>query len=131
MSLLLKPEIESFRDHTESVDERVEWQAIIKGNPKPEVIWLKDGTQLQKNEHYDMEEDKRNCKYKLIIDKLSLEDEGTYTVVAKNYLGEANAAATLTPHSKYIKFSAIYQKWPFPSNFSIKRDIDHNKYILN
>lgn len=96
----MKPEIESFRDHTASVDERVEWQAVIKGNPKPDITWMKDGTQLQKNEQYDMEEDKRNCKYKLIVKKLSLEDKGTYTVVAKNYLGEVSAQATLTPHSK-------------------------------
>lgn len=100
LSLLLKPEIDSFRDHTESVDERVEWQAIIKGNPKPDIKWMKDGMELQKDERYDMEEDKRNCKYKLIIKKLSLEDKGAYTVVAKNYLGEASAQATLTPHSK-------------------------------
>ncbi|XP_024880175.1 obscurin isoform X3 [Temnothorax curvispinosus] len=100
LSLLLQPEIDSFRDHTESVDERVEWQAIIKGNPKPDIKWIKNGTELQKNEHYDMEEDKRNCKYKLIIKKLSLEDEGVYTVVAKNYLGEASAQATLTPHTE-------------------------------
>lgn len=100
MSLLLKPEIDSFRDHTESVDERVEWQAIIKGNPKPDIKWMKDDTELQKDELYDMEADKRNCKYKLIIKKLTLEDKGTYTVVAKNYLGEASAQATLTVHSK-------------------------------
>ncbi|XP_071572462.1 protein Obscurin isoform X5 [Temnothorax nylanderi] len=100
LSLLLQPEIDSFRDHTESVDERVEWQAIIKGNPKPDIKWIKNGTELQKDEHYDMEEDKRNCKYKLIIEKLSLEDEGVYTVVAKNYLGEASAQATLTPHTE-------------------------------
>ncbi|KAL6444321.1 hypothetical protein ACFW04_001898 [Cataglyphis niger] len=104
LSLLLKPEIESFRDHTASVDERVEWQAVIKGNPKPDITWMKDGTQLQKNEQYDMEEDKRNCKYKLIVKKLSLEDKGTYTVVAKNYLGEVSAQATLTPHTEAPTF---------------------------
>ncbi|XP_012537087.1 obscurin isoform X3 [Monomorium pharaonis] len=100
LNLLLKPEIDSFRDHSESVDERVEWQAIIKGNPKPEIKWMKDGTELQKDERYDMEEDKRNCKYKLIIKKLNLEDKGIYTVVAKNYLGEASAQAALTPHTE-------------------------------
>lgn len=100
MSLLLKPEIDSFRDHTESVDERVEWQAVIKGNPKPDIKWMKDDIELQKDERYDIEEDKRNCKYKLIIKKLSLEDKGIYTVMAKNYLGETSAQATLTPHSK-------------------------------
>ncbi|XP_011062355.1 PREDICTED: muscle M-line assembly protein unc-89 isoform X5 [Acromyrmex echinatior] len=100
LSLLLKPEIDSFRDHTESVDERVEWQAVIKGNPKPDIKWMKDGTELQKDERYDMEEDKRNCKYKLIIKKLSLEDKGIYTVTAKNYLGETSAQATLTPHTE-------------------------------
>ncbi|XP_026827528.1 obscurin isoform X4 [Ooceraea biroi] len=104
LSLLLKPEIDSFRDHTESVDERVEWQAIIKGNPKPDIIWKKNGKELQKDERYDMEEDKRKCKYKLIIKKLSLEDEGTYTVVAKNYLGEASAQAVLTPHTEIPTF---------------------------
>ncbi|XP_018396346.1 PREDICTED: muscle M-line assembly protein unc-89-like isoform X2 [Cyphomyrmex costatus] len=100
LSLLLKPEIDSFRDHTESVDERVEWQAVIKGNPKPDIKWMKNDIELQKDERYDMEEDKRNCKYKLIIKKLSLEDKGIYTVVAKNYLGEASAQATLTPHTE-------------------------------
>ncbi|XP_070156195.1 obscurin isoform X7 [Polyergus mexicanus] len=104
LSLLLKPEIESFRDHTASVNERVEWQAIIKGNPKPEITWMKNDTQLQKSEQYDMEEDKRNCKYKLIVKKLSLEDKGTYTVVAKNYLGEVSAQATLTPHTEAPTF---------------------------
>ncbi|XP_018359776.1 PREDICTED: muscle M-line assembly protein unc-89 isoform X3 [Trachymyrmex cornetzi] len=100
LSLLLKPEIDSFRDHSESVDERVEWQAVIKGNPKPDIKWMKDGIELQKDERYDMEEDKRNCKYKLIIKKLSLEDKGIYTVTAKNYLGETSAQATLTPHTE-------------------------------
>jgi len=103
LSLLLKPEIETFRDHTASVDERVEWQAIIKGNPKPDIIWKKDDKELQKDEQYDMQEDKRNCKYKLIIKKLSLEDKGTYTIIAKNYLGEASAQAVLTPHSKWYQ----------------------------
>lgn len=100
MNFLLKPEIENFKDHSESVDERIEWQAIIKGNPKPEIIWLHDNKVLHKDKYYDMEEDERNCKYKLIINKLSLEDKGTYTIVAKNYLGEASAQATLTPLSK-------------------------------
>lgn len=101
----MKPEIDSFKDHSESIDERVEWQAIVRGNPKPAITWMKDGTELQKGERYDMEEDKRNCKYKLIIKRLSLEDGGTYTLMAKNYLGEASAQATLTPHSKCIRFS--------------------------
>lgn len=101
----MKPQVDSFKDHSESVDERVEWQAIVKGNPKPTIMWMKDGKELQKDERYDMEEDKRNCKYKLIIKKLSLEDGGAYTIVAKNYLGEASAQANLTPHSKFIKFS--------------------------
>ncbi|XP_011878155.1 PREDICTED: muscle M-line assembly protein unc-89 isoform X5 [Vollenhovia emeryi] len=100
LSLLLKPEIDNFRDHSESVDERVEWQAIIKGNPKPDIKWMKDGRELQKDERYDMEEDKRNCKYKLVIKKLSLEDGGVYTVAATNYLGEASAQATLTAHTE-------------------------------
>ncbi|XP_025153244.1 obscurin isoform X6 [Harpegnathos saltator] len=104
LSLLLKPEVDSFKDHSESVDERVEWQAIVKGNPKPTITWTKDGIELQKGERHDMEEDKRNCKYKLIIKKLSLEDGGSYTIVAKNYLGEASAQATLTPHTEAPTF---------------------------
>ncbi|XP_014485518.1 PREDICTED: muscle M-line assembly protein unc-89-like isoform X3 [Dinoponera quadriceps] len=104
LSLLLKPEIDTFRDHSESVDERVEWQAIVRGNPKPAITWMKDGTELQKDDRYDMEEDKRNCKYKLVIKKLSLEDGGAYTITAKNYLGEASAQATLTPHTERPTF---------------------------
>lgn len=95
---------------TTNVGESLSWQAIIKGNPKPDITWSKDGKVLEKGERYDFEEDKRNNKFTLVIKEVEIDDKGTYQVMAKNYLGEDSAHAILTPYSKFssgIFFSMI------------------------
>lgn len=88
------------KDVTTNVGESLTWQAIIKGNPKPDITWSKGDVVLEKGERYDFEEDKRNNKFTLVIKEVELDDKGTYQVMAKNYLGEASAQAILTPYSK-------------------------------
>lgn len=84
---------------TTNVGESLEWEAIIKGNPKPDITWTKNGEVLEKGDRYTFEEDKRNNKFKLIVNSVQVEDKGVYKLIAKNYLGESTAEATLTPHS--------------------------------
>ncbi|KAK2576391.1 hypothetical protein KPH14_005736 [Odynerus spinipes] len=98
LSLLLEPLIEEFKDVIAPVDEPVVWEATIKGNPKPAITWMKDEQELEKGDEFDMEEDRRNNKYKLIFKNLNLEHGGKYTIIAKNYLGEVSAQALLTAH---------------------------------
>lgn len=100
MSLLLQPNIEEFKDLTAPVDEPAVWEATIKGNPKPEITWLKSNEELTMGDEFDTEEDRRNNKYKLLIKNVNVEHGGTYTVFAKNYLGESSAQALLTAHRK-------------------------------
>ncbi|XP_050589406.1 obscurin-like isoform X4 [Bombus affinis] len=100
LHLLLHPEIEELKDVVASVGDSFTWEAIVKGNPKPDITWTKDGTVLEKGDKYDFEEDRRNNKFKLIIKDVEVEDKGTYHLTAKNYLGEATGQATLTPHTE-------------------------------
>ncbi|XP_017890129.1 obscurin isoform X5 [Ceratina calcarata] len=101
LNLLLRPEISELKDVVSNVGESLTWEAIIKGNPRPDVTWTKDdGTVLQQGDRFEFEEDKRENKVRLIIKSVEVDDKGTYRVDAKNYLGEANAQATLTTHTE-------------------------------
>ncbi|XP_031365474.1 obscurin isoform X3 [Apis dorsata] len=112
LNLLLCPEIQELNDVTTNVGEPLAWQAIIKGNPKPDITWSKDGKVLEKGEKYEFEEDKRNSKFTLVIKEVEMDDKGTYQVAAKNYLGEASAQAILTPYSETPIFSENLPKRP-------------------
>nr|XP_012153983.1 PREDICTED: muscle M-line assembly protein unc-89-like isoform X1 [Megachile rotundata] len=105
LNLLLRPEIEELKDATANVGDSLEWVAIVKGNPKPDVKWVKDGQVLEKGDRFDFVEDKRNNKFTLIIKSVEVEDKGTYELSVKNYLGEASAQATLTPYTETPMFS--------------------------
>nr|XP_031831778.1 obscurin isoform X2 [Nomia melanderi] len=104
LNLLLRPEIEEFKDVVASVGESLSWEAVVKGNPKPDVTWTKDGKVLEKGERFDFEEDKRNNKFRLIIKSVEVEDKGTYNLSVKNYLGQASAQAKLQPHTETPTF---------------------------
>lgn len=117
MNLLLCPEIQELNDVTTNVGEPLAWQAIIKGNPKPDITWSKDGKVLEKGEKYDFEEDKRNSKFTLVIKEVEMDDKGTYQVAAKNYLGEASAQAILTPYSKFLPYDSLLIRY-------------HNLYLI-
>lgn len=96
-----------------SVGDSLTWEVIVKGNPKPDVTWTRDGEVLEKGERFDFEEDKRNNKCRLIIKSVELEDKGTYNLSVKNYLGQASAQATLQPHSKRLMIQISKQKISF------------------
>ncbi|KZC06585.1 Muscle M-line assembly protein unc-89 [Dufourea novaeangliae] len=105
LNLLLRPEIQEFKDMVAPVGDSLQWEVIIVGNPKPDITWLKNGETLEKGDRFDFEEDKRNNKYKLIIKSIEVEDGGVYTLQVKNYLGEVTAQATLKPHTESPTFS--------------------------
>ncbi|CAK9822500.1 Unc-89 [Anthophora retusa] len=110
LNLLLSPEIKELKDVIAPVGDALIWEALVKGNPKPDITWSKDGTVLEKGERFDFEEDKRNRKYRLIIKSVELEDKGTYTLTAKNYLGEHSSQANLTPHTEPPNFLMTLNK---------------------
>ncbi|XP_029048165.2 obscurin-like isoform X4 [Osmia bicornis bicornis] len=105
LNLLLRPEVQELKDVTQSVGDSLEWEAIVKGNPKPDITWTKNGQVLEKGERFDFVEDKRNNRFKLIIKSVEVDDKGIYQITAKNYLGESSAQGTLTPHTETPTFS--------------------------
>lgn len=77
-----------------------QWEVVIKANPKPIIMWEKDGKTLKEDDRIKTVEDGEN-KYKLVIKELSLGDVGTYKITAKNSLGEDSAKAQLKTHGKF------------------------------
>uniref|UniRef100_A0A7N5ZXE7 Roundabout, axon guidance receptor, homolog 1 (Drosophila) n=1 Tax=Anabas testudineus TaxID=64144 RepID=A0A7N5ZXE7_ANATE len=74
------------------VDQSVEFRCEARGDPVPTVRWRKDDGDLPKGRH-EIRED-----HTLKIRRLTSADVGSYTCVAENMVGKAEASATLTVH---------------------------------
>ncbi|XP_055752634.1 roundabout homolog 1-like isoform X5 [Salvelinus fontinalis] len=74
------------------VDQSVEFRCEARGDPVPTVRWRKDDGDLPKG-RYEIRED-----HTLKIRRLTSADVGSYTCVAENMVGRAEASATLTVH---------------------------------
>ncbi|XP_054650907.1 roundabout homolog 1 isoform X10 [Dunckerocampus dactyliophorus] len=74
------------------VDQSVEFRCEARGDPVPTVRWRKDDGDLPKG-RYEIRED-----HTLKIRRLTSADVGSYTCVAENMVGKAEAAASLTVH---------------------------------
>ncbi|XP_042271388.1 roundabout homolog 1 isoform X3 [Thunnus albacares] len=74
------------------VDQSVEFRCEARGDPVPTVRWRKDDGELPKG-RYEIRED-----HTLKIRRLTPADVGSYTCVAENMVGKAEAVATLTVH---------------------------------
>uniref|UniRef100_A0A672FAA7 Roundabout, axon guidance receptor, homolog 1 (Drosophila) n=1 Tax=Salarias fasciatus TaxID=181472 RepID=A0A672FAA7_SALFA len=78
--------------HVVLVDQSVEFRCEARGDPVPTVRWRKDDGELPKG-RYEIRED-----HTLKIRRLVAADVGSYTCVAENMVGKAEASATLTVH---------------------------------
>ncbi|KAM3875097.1 roundabout homolog 1 [Diretmus argenteus] len=74
------------------VDQSVEFRCEARGDPVPTVRWRKDDGDLPKA-RYEIRED-----HTLKIRRLTSADVGSYTCVAENMVGKAEASAALTVH---------------------------------
>uniref|UniRef100_A0A672YFY2 Roundabout, axon guidance receptor, homolog 1 (Drosophila) n=1 Tax=Sphaeramia orbicularis TaxID=375764 RepID=A0A672YFY2_9TELE len=79
------------------VDQSVEFRCEARGDPVPTVRWRKDDGDLPKG-RYEIRED-----HTLKIRRLTSADVGSYTCVAENMVGKAEASATLTVHVENIR----------------------------
>ncbi|KAL1129846.1 hypothetical protein AAG570_012790 [Ranatra chinensis] len=72
----------------------------VKGDPEPQITWLKNGQLLSSSDVIDLKY--RNGTATLKINEVYPEDEGTYTCKASNSLGstETNCKLTVKPMSK-------------------------------
>ncbi|XP_064920541.1 roundabout homolog 1 isoform X8 [Columba livia] len=73
-----------------TVDDSAEFKCEARGDPVPTVRWRKDDGELPKG-RYEIRDD-----HTLKIRKVMAGDMGSYTCVAENMVGKAEASATLT-----------------------------------
>ncbi|XP_009874204.1 PREDICTED: roundabout homolog 1-like, partial [Apaloderma vittatum] len=73
-----------------TVDDSAEFKCEARGDPVPTVRWRKDDGELPKA-RYEIRDD-----HTLKIRKVMAGDMGSYTCVAENMVGKAEASATLT-----------------------------------
>ncbi|XP_024939523.1 obscurin isoform X4 [Cephus cinctus] len=104
LDLLIRPEIEEFKDISAAPQELTQWEVVIKANPKPIIMWEKDGKNLKNDSRFESVEDAKNNKYKLIIKDVRLDDVGTYKITASNTEGATSAQAQLKIHSEAPTF---------------------------
>lgn len=100
LDVLLKPEIENFHDITVEPFTQGVFQVLIKANPKPKVVWTKDGINLCNVDNCDVIADVEKEIYTLLVESCALAEHGTYTISASNTFGETVASAKLNVHSK-------------------------------
>ncbi|XP_046622217.1 obscurin isoform X9 [Neodiprion virginianus] len=104
LDILIRPEIQEFRDLNAAPDELTQWEVVVEANPKPIIMWEKDGKALKTDDRIQTVEDAENNKFKLVIKNLKLDDVGTYKVIAKNSQGQAAAQAQLKTHADAPQF---------------------------
>uniref|UniRef100_A0A665WI47 Roundabout, axon guidance receptor, homolog 1 (Drosophila) n=1 Tax=Echeneis naucrates TaxID=173247 RepID=A0A665WI47_ECHNA len=75
------------------VDQSVEFRCEARGDPVPTVRWRKDDGDLPKGRYDSIRED-----HTLKIRRLTSADVGSYTCMAENLVGKAEASAMLTVH---------------------------------
>lgn len=81
---------------------RTAFDCIVKGEPEPDIYWLRDGAQIPESTEAIMEyEDDDTCT--LVLPAINLHKAGKYTCKAINPHGEATCSAVLTVKSKMKK----------------------------
>ncbi|CAH1393217.1 unnamed protein product [Nezara viridula] len=98
LDVIVKPEINIFKDVVGIPYEDAQFVAKIRSNPRATILWEKDGITLSPNNHYEIDLDPVSEIYKLKIKGILLEDAGMYTVKAVNAVGECSASAKLKIH---------------------------------
>ena len=70
------------------------FECVVHGNPKPNITWYRESFLVEPSDEFVQSYDENNA-CSLHIKEVFPEDEGTYTVVAKNSQGTSISAAEL------------------------------------
>ncbi|KAM4726792.1 LOW QUALITY PROTEIN: roundabout homolog 2-like [Anableps anableps] len=82
------------------VDESVEFRCQVHGDPPPALRWKKEDVDVPRG-RYDIRYDRED--FLLRIKKASVSDQGTFTCIAENRVGKAEASAYLTIRARPVE----------------------------
>lgn len=105
---LLPPEfIQLLQPKTVKDGQRVELTVHFQGRPSPRIRWFHNGQEVLKSPDFDIIIDYNTGTSVLVIVEVYPEDEGEYTCVASNRLGETITTCRLTVVGKQIFLHVI------------------------
>ncbi|KAK7869432.1 hypothetical protein R5R35_008161 [Gryllus longicercus] len=106
LDILLVPEIllDALSDITKIPYEDHEFVVTINSNPKPQVVWTRNGEKLTNSEKIKLTEIAEKELYRLSITNIGLAEDGVYAVTATNSQGESSQQAKLTVHTEVPSF---------------------------
>jgi hypothetical protein len=102
-------------------DKEAKFEVVIKGNPKPNVIWLLNGKELTSRDGVRVEKDVAKDKYSLVIPKVTA--AGSITVKATNEHGTIEKTVeldVLDVPKALSKLENVTVKEGEPATFSLK-----------
>lgn len=67
LDILVKPEIEGFKDHVSVPNQTVVFEVSVFANPKPKVTWTKDGQNLCNSDNCEVIADVEREVYTLVL----------------------------------------------------------------
>ncbi|XP_050523343.1 obscurin isoform X48 [Daktulosphaira vitifoliae] len=112
LDIVMRPEIEGFKDITVIPSMEAIFEAIIKAVPRPKIIWTVNGKDLSDRKNVELiseELEEKISKFKIIIGDVEPEESGEYTVKAWNKVGETTATAHLKLHTEIPSFVKLLE----------------------
>lgn len=87
--------------------DRVELTVRFIGRPSPRITWYQNGVELKPNPDFEIYVDHTKGESTLIIVEVFPEDEGEYTCIAINEVGESITTCKITVVSKCLALTKI------------------------
>lgn len=109
LDILLKPEIEGFKDQISVPFKSIVFEVDIHANPKPKVTWTKGKVNCCNIDNCQVIADVEKEHYTLCVENIGLEDDGVYTITASNSVGDTIATAKLVCHTEKPHFIKMPQ----------------------
>lgn len=95
------------------IEREINLECIVKGNPKPDVIWYKDGVELDIDERYSIKMSGNVCQF--TIHKVAEQDSGRYSCEATNRQGRV---------STFVRLQVVTDEKIYDAYSNLKKMID-------
>ena len=101
------------KDQSVMTDECLKLEVEIDGTPAPDVKWFKDGLEIKQTKGIKILHESENV-YDLVIEKVKIEDSGSYKCVASNELGQQSISSVITVNGIIFNFVELVTYISYP-----------------